>query len=67
VCGLRATGADIDADQIRLAELAAANVEGVRFLVSDARHLPFDNGEFDIVSTNKTTRMGALSEWEHRL
>lgn len=55
------TGIDVDPEQIRLAQEAAGRVD-VRFLVGDATHLPFDDAEFDIVATNKTTHH--IPEWK---
>lgn len=53
-CDLRVTGVDVDPDQIRLAQAAAGGRPGARFLVGDATRLPFGDGEFDLVATNKT-------------
>jgi SAM-dependent methyltransferase len=53
--GLASFGVDIDPEQIEAACLAADGVDGVRFLVADATALPFSDGEFDLVYSNKTT------------
>ena len=42
-------------------EAAGGRVD-IRFLVGDARRLPFDAAEFDIVATNKTTHH--IPEWK---
>ena len=51
---LAVTGVDVDPDQIALARAAAGSQPGVQFQLADATRLPFDDGAFDIVSTNKT-------------
>jgi len=53
--GLAAVGVDVDAEQVATARTSANGVDGVRFLVADAVHLPFRDGEFDLVYTNKST------------
>ena len=53
--GLEVTGVDIDPAQVRAAEEAASEADGVRFRHRDAAHLPFPDSSFDIVATNKTT------------
>lgn len=50
---LDVTGIDIDPDQIRLAEQRSQGMSNIRFQTMDGRRLPFPEGEFDIVSTNK--------------
>ena len=42
-------------DQIRLAQQASCHLTNVRFIPVDGTRLPFDDGEFDIVFTNKVT------------
>jgi ubiquinone/menaquinone biosynthesis C-methylase UbiE len=64
---LDATGIDVDPDQIRAAAEAASGLTHIRFLVGDATALPFPEGEFDLVYSNKTTHhipdwQGAISE-----
>lgn len=49
------TGVDVDPEQIRLAEARSQRITNVHFLTSDATQLPFEDGEFDIVATNKAT------------
>ena len=46
---LSVTGTDIDPDQVRRAEQGSDNLSNIRFLVTDATDLPFQDGEFDIV------------------
>jgi ubiquinone/menaquinone biosynthesis C-methylase UbiE len=55
--GLEIVGIDVDPEQVAAAEkaAAAAGATGVHFLVADASQLPFPDGEFDLVYTNKTT------------
>jgi len=53
--GLDVVGIDVDAEQIELARAAADGAPGVGFLVADATALPFADGSFDLVYTNKTT------------
>jgi ubiquinone/menaquinone biosynthesis C-methylase UbiE len=52
---LRVVGVDVDSDQIALARHGAGDRTDVRFMTADATRLPFDDGRFDLVSTNKTT------------
>jgi ubiquinone/menaquinone biosynthesis C-methylase UbiE len=63
--GLSVTGVDIDPGQITAATSAAGPRSGVRFLAADATALPFPDGEFDLVYTNKTTHH--IPHWEHAL
>jgi len=65
--GLISVGVDLDPEQIEAARLAADGLQGVSFLVADATALPFPDGEFDLVYSNKTTHHiadwpGALAE-----
>ena len=59
--GVRGVGIDVDPQQIALARTAAADRTDVLFLAADATCLPFDDGRFDIVATNKTTHH--VSQW----
>lgn len=52
---LKITGIDVDLDQIRLAQQAGYHLANIRFIPVDGTRLPFDDGEFDIVYTNKVT------------
>jgi ubiquinone/menaquinone biosynthesis C-methylase UbiE len=63
--GLEVTGVDIDPEQIALARAAAQGVPGVRFMTLDGRSLPFDDGEFDIVFSNKVTHH--IANWGEAL
>lgn len=63
--GLDVTGVDVDAEQIELATAAGDGLAAVRFLVADATRLPFDDGEFDLVYTNKTTHH--IRDWQRAL
>ena len=49
------TGIDVDTDQIRLAQESSRHLSNIRFIPVDGTRLPFDDGEFDIVFTNKVT------------
>ncbi|MGH9200390.1 MAG: class I SAM-dependent methyltransferase [Vicinamibacterales bacterium] len=53
--GVRVVGVDVDPQQIELGRLAAGDRTDVLFITADATCLPFDEGRFDIVATNKTT------------
>jgi ubiquinone/menaquinone biosynthesis C-methylase UbiE len=55
VYGLITTGVDVDSAQIALADAHRPANQPVRFMVASATTLPFENGEFQIVSTAKTT------------
>lgn len=59
---LQVTGLDVDPEQIRLAEAGSADLHNVRFLTHDAALLPFQDREFDLVLTSKTTHH--LPNWE---
>ena len=64
---LNVTGIDVDPEQIQLAEAHSRDVDNVRFLTIDGTQLPFEDNEFDIVSTFKATHHipdwpGALAE-----
>jgi ubiquinone/menaquinone biosynthesis C-methylase UbiE len=53
--GLETTGVDVDPEQIEAAKEHADGSEQASFLVGDTTSLPFENGTFDIVFTNKVT------------
>jgi ubiquinone/menaquinone biosynthesis C-methylase UbiE len=53
--GVRVVGIDVDPQQIALARAAAGDRSDVLFMTADATGLPFEDGRFDIVATNKTT------------
>jgi ubiquinone/menaquinone biosynthesis C-methylase UbiE len=63
--GVRAVGVDVDPEQIALARSAAGDRADVLFLTADATSLPFENGRFDIVATNKTTHH--VTRWSSAL
>ena len=63
--GLDVTGIDVDPEQVRAAENAAKGIRGVTFRQGDATHLPFPDGFFDSVSTNKTTHH--IPRWKEAL
>jgi ubiquinone/menaquinone biosynthesis C-methylase UbiE len=54
-------GVDVDPEQIRLAQQRAEGRRDVVFLHADTTCLPFADGRFDIVATNKTTHH--ISPW----
>lgn len=62
---LNVMGIDIDPKQTQLAQQAAKGQRGIRFFVGDATCLPFDDGEFDVVATQKTTHH--IPNWEAAL
>ena len=53
--GLHVTGVDVDHHQIEQARLATHERSDAVFLLADAADLPFENGCFDVVATNKVT------------
>jgi ubiquinone/menaquinone biosynthesis C-methylase UbiE len=53
--GIRVVGVDVDPEQIASARNAAADRSDVLFMTADATRLPFGDGRFDVVATNKTT------------
>lgn len=53
--GLITTGVDVDPEQIALATVAADGTDHVDVVTAGAAALPFADGEFDLVITNKTT------------
>ena len=59
------TGIDVDPKQIDIAATANADHASTRFLVADATRLPFPDGEFDLVYTNKTTHH--IRDWQQAL
>ena len=60
--GLHVTGVDVDPEQIRLARQAAEGDRRVRFFEADATRLPFVDGEFHFVASNKVTHH--IPNWE---
>ena len=58
---LRAVGVDVDPAQIELARRAAGNRTDVSFITASATQLPFETGQFQIVSTNKA--MHHVPDW----
>lgn len=62
--GLEVVGVDVDPEQVAASVQAAATAGAVggRFLVADASRLPFADGEFGLVYTNKTTHH--LPDWQ---
>jgi ubiquinone/menaquinone biosynthesis C-methylase UbiE len=52
---LEVTGVDVDPEQIALAQANSQGMTNIRFMTLDSRDLPFADGEFDIVFTNKVT------------
>jgi ubiquinone/menaquinone biosynthesis C-methylase UbiE len=63
--GLVVTGIDVDTEQIQAAAAAANGLAAARFLAADATRLPFADGEFDVVYSNKTTHH--IREWTRAL
>jgi len=63
--GLEITGVDVDRAQIRAAKKNAWDVKGARFITVDGTRLPFKDGTFDIVATNKVTHH--IPDWETAL
>ena len=62
---LNVVGVDVDPDQIAAAQAAAAGLDGARFLAANAAQLPFADGEFNLVYTNKTTHH--IPDWPQAL
>jgi ubiquinone/menaquinone biosynthesis C-methylase UbiE len=65
--GVSVVGVDVDPQQIALARNAAGDRSDVLFITADATCLPFKDGQFNLVATNKTTHhvpqwASALSE-----
>jgi ubiquinone/menaquinone biosynthesis C-methylase UbiE len=63
--GLEAVGVDVDPKQIAAARSAAGDSTQVHLQVADATTLPFADGEFDLVYTNKTTHH--IRDWEQAI
>jgi ubiquinone/menaquinone biosynthesis C-methylase UbiE len=63
--GLVVTGIDVDTEQIDAAAAAGDGLAAVRFVAADATGLPFTDGEFDLVYSNKTTHH--IREWQQAL
>ncbi|MFQ5797849.1 MAG: class I SAM-dependent methyltransferase, partial [Bacteroidota bacterium] len=53
--GLNVTGIDVDPQQVQYAEENSKDLSNIRFLTIDGTQLPFEDNQFDIVSTAKTT------------
>lgn len=62
---LNVTGIDVDSEQIQLAQENSQALNNARFLTVSGTQLPFDDGEFDIVATNKVTHH--IPNWEEAL
>jgi ubiquinone/menaquinone biosynthesis C-methylase UbiE len=62
---LDTTGIDVDPDQIHAAAESANGLNAIRFLVGDATALPFPDGEFDFVYSNKTTHH--IPRWQQTI
>lgn len=52
---LNVTGIDVDPDQIKLARQNSQGLNNVHFMTINGTRVPFDDGEFEIVFTNKVT------------
>jgi ubiquinone/menaquinone biosynthesis C-methylase UbiE len=63
--GLNVTGIDVDPAQIRLANAHSQKVNKARFLTTDGTRLPFEDGQFEIVFTNKVTHH--IPNWREAL
>lgn len=63
--GLDVTGVDVDPEQIEAARTKGKEVENARFMTMDGTQLPFSEGEFDIVFTNKVTHH--IPNWQEAL
>jgi len=59
---LEVTGVDVDPEQIQAAETSSQGLPNARFMTVDSTQLPFEDGEFDIVATNKV--MHHIPNWE---
>lgn len=55
------TGIDVDPEQIALAQARSADLQNARFLTIDGTELPFADGEFNVVGTNKV--MHHIANW----
>lgn len=62
---LQATGVDLDAAQIELAQAAAGDSTDLSFMTASATELPFDTGCFDIVFSNKA--MHHVPDWRRAI
>jgi ubiquinone/menaquinone biosynthesis C-methylase UbiE len=63
--GMHVVGVDVDPDQIALARSRTDPRSDARFIAADATCLPFGDGLFDIVATNKTTHH--VPQWSSAL
>jgi ubiquinone/menaquinone biosynthesis C-methylase UbiE len=59
---LEVTGIDVDPDQIKLAQAHSQSLVKARFLTVSGTQMPFEDGEFDLVATNKV--MHHIRNWE---
>jgi ubiquinone/menaquinone biosynthesis C-methylase UbiE len=55
------TGVDVDLEQIQLAQKDSDDKQNIRFLITDATRLPFQDEDFDIVLSFGTTHH--ISNW----
>jgi SAM-dependent methyltransferase len=53
--GLDVTGIDVDPEQIEAAQARGQGIDNARFMTVGGTQLPFSEGEFDIIFTNKVT------------
>jgi ubiquinone/menaquinone biosynthesis C-methylase UbiE len=53
--GLDVTGVDVDPEQIEAAQARGQGIDNARFMTVDGTQLPFSEGEYDIIFTNKVT------------
>ena len=60
--GLDVTGVDVDPEQIEAAQARGRGIDNARFMTVDGAQLPFSEGEFDVVFSNKVTHH--IPDWE---
>lgn len=63
--GWAVTGLDVDPAQIALAQTNTGNLVGTEFLTGDATQLPFEDNNFDVVSSFRTTHH--IPDWQAAL
>jgi ubiquinone/menaquinone biosynthesis C-methylase UbiE len=63
--GVRVVGVDVDPEQIALARNRSGDRADALFMTADATSLPFADGGFDVVATNKTTHH--VPQWSSAL